>query len=1301
MLKRFTFIAYFILINTLVYGQDKLYINEQLEWNTISSKTSSFGPEINCSSCVIDEDQAALPIYSNRTSLEKVGKISAKIVKASYENADAEDFSTIIDAITTNHQINTTVGYFKKKPILYYSLCPVIKDEMGNIKVLTSFELEISNNGQIQSSNFSRQSSSTNNSILNQGDFYKFKVDKEGVYKLDYNFIQNLGISAANIQMDRLRIYGNGGGMLSELAGSERQDDLLENAIEVYDANGNNSFDPEDYILFFGESPNQWYWNADENYFDHVVHLYSNFNHYFLNFDIGPGKRIANASNNPNPNYTCDSFDALEFHEEDKVNIMASGKIWLGDQMTNGGENTFNFSFPNLIEEEQVRLNVRLAATANNSDSYMPVYMDDELIENVFLAKVGTGLSDPAGTLKTITRLVDAFNDGVSVQVKYNNASGGNAKGWIDFISLNARRSLNLNTAALNQGQLVFRDQRTVVDDRISEFQISNPVANLRIWDVSSLGEVAQMNLDNNSFTRNTSTLRKFVAFDGINFRLPSPVGKIERQNLHEAIFPEMIIVSHPDLLGPSEDLAQFHRERSNMEVKIVNIFDVYNEFSSGNQDLTAIRDFVKMYYDRAMTEEDLPEYLLLMGDASYDYKNIRFSEDKNTNLIPMYQSTNPVGKDLSYCSDDYLAMLDDGEGFAVGNDINKKEFSLDLAVGRIPVVNTFQANSVINKIKRYKSPESFGPWWNNITFVSDDGNSNLHVEHAESHSELLNEQPIYNIDKFYLDAFEQVAGPNGDAYPDANKALLDRIFSGSLIVNYIGHGSENTWSKEGVLTKETIKKLENKDKLPLFITATCTFSKLDDPEIISSGEWLLINPDGGGFSVVSTVRVVGASGNKAINAKFLESTFQDYKGRKPTIGESNMLAKNGLQSNVKNFRKFVLLGDPAIGLNYPTYNIVTTNVQDETLGQEADTVKALSKITVSGKVVDQAGNLIENFNGVINPVVFDKSLTLSTLGNDLPASYDPDEDNCPYDASDRDEVSCPTEFDLQQNTIFKGNARVTNGLFDFTFIIPKDISFKFGKGKISYFANDGVQAAAGFDTTVVIGGISDLAELDDSGPKVEVYLNDESFVFGGLTEANPLLYIKLEDESGMNTVGTGIGHDMTAKLDEETGDTEKSYILNNYYTSELDDFTQGKVEYPLSELEPGLHTVKVKAWDVFNNSGEGYTEFLVAESAELALQNVLNYPNPFTDRTNFWFEHNRPGDNLNVRIQVYSLSGKVVKTIQSEVFAAESRVREIEWDGKDDFGNNIARGVYVYHILVTASDNSKVSETERLVLLK
>ena len=698
------------------------------------------------------------------------------------------------------------------------------------------------------------------------------------------------------------------------------------------------------------------------------------------------------------------------------------------------------------------------------------------------------------------------------------------------------------------------------------------------------------------------------------------------------------------------------------------------------------------MLYEKANTSGySLPQAMLMFGDGSYDYKD-RIAN--NTNFVPTYESLNSLSPIASFCTDDYFAILDDNEG---GNiDIYKD--NLDLAIGRLPVSNLEEAFAVVNKIKAYSSSANQGSWQNVLTMLSDDEDGNTHFKDAEEIGNYLATNfPVWNIDKIYVDAFQQVTTTSGQRAPDVNTAIRNRIYNGTLMFNYLGHGGISGLAAERILQLGDIDTWNNCSKMPLFVTATCEFTKFDDPENKSAGEVLMMKPDGGAIALVTTLRLVYASANKVLNSGFTYSAFTPFNNYYRNIGDAFGIGKNNTLASgtdIQNTRKFMLIGDPMMFLDYPKNNIITTEINNQPIQSGLDTLKALEKITVKGKVVDANGNTLTSFNGRVYPTIYDKAQNIQTFG---------------------DKNTQKKIFKLQKNILYRGKSTVTNGEFTFTFIVPKDINYQFGNGKFSYYAENGDVDANGFRNDVIIGGTSDSTSSDNIGPEIKLFMNDEKFAFGGLTDENPYIFLKLKDANGINTTGNGIGHDVSGVLDENTA---SSFIMNDFYEATQDDYTSGSVRYPLKDLSIGRHQLDVKCWDVYNNSSTAYTEFVVASSAKLALDHVLNYPNPFTTQTEFMFEHNMPGSNLTVMVEIYSVSGKLIKTIRTNILNNSTvtsdkicgdensssnsyRVDGIMWDGTDDYGDLIGKGVYVYRISVLSDNGMKANKLEKLVVLK
>lgn len=1262
-----------------------LSINWQQATRTIAVAEGKEAQTLSFEGAMYEPEQHWLPIFAQKTPVNATGRIQVTITNAQYEAVVLPpNLLGVNDVVQNNIVPQAKIAQEKKKPFALLSFVPLRRTEMGGYEKLISCDLVY----QIQPQPAQRGIRQyTNNSVFNQGDLYRFKVTEEGVYKIDFAFLSKLGISQT-VPIANLRIYGNGGGMLPELSSGEKYDDLLENPIQVSDNNQNNVFDSGDFLIFYAQSPNQWSFNPTTKRFEWTKNVYSDYNYYYLNFDIGAGKRIAQAApNTATPTIQLNTFSDYVAHEIDEDNPNYSGRTWYGELFNaQRTEQTFNFTIPNLDLSAQQYLTTSVAGRTIAASASFSTFVNDALLQTMSISTVTPGYEyDYGRPALATTAFTVSNNNPIGIKVRYNIADAA-AEGWLNYLVLNVRRSLICN------GQMGFRDGASVAQNAIAQFNIQANNS-LTVWDISRIDQVQQIPLNATangfSFVAQASQLRQYIAFDGTQFLTPEAEGIAEKQNLHAPETPDMVVISHPNFVASAQQLADFHQQYDQLNVKIVTPQQIYNEFSSGKLDVTAMRDYLKMLYDRAENDQNaMPQYVLFWGDASYDYKDLKFKNGTNSNFVPTYESPETLSTTYTYCSDDFFGYLDDNEG----ETMSTNKYLLDIGIGRIPIKSNEEGSIVVDKIRHYTQQATMGNWRNDVCFIGDDEDGNTHLNDAEEGADFMAaNHPAYNINKIYLDAYQQITTAGGNRYPAAKEALNAQVFSGALMLNYSGHGGEDGWTYERVLDASDLPKWRNTDKMPLFVTATCSFARYDNPDKYSIGEKLMLYPNGGAIALMTTVRLVYAGSNATLNSAFTKRLFEPISGTMPTIGEAARLAKNDVftlsyspnfdsQSSAVNNHKFALFGDPALHLAYPQQTtVVTTQINNKPLtGNTADTIRALQTVTVKGEVRDQQGNRLESFNGIVYPTVFDKKINIETLGND-PSSP-------------------KTTFDLRRNVLFKGQVSVTNGSFEFSFIVPKDINYQYGTGRISYYAADNQTDFNGYTETLYIGGINDQAFNDQQPPQIDIFMGDERFVFGSTTDKSPLLIAKIRDENGINTAGSGVGHDITGVLNDDNGN---AYTLNQYYKTDLNSYKSGQVQYPLNDLPEGLHRIEVKAWDINNNSGKGYTEFVVASSAELALKNVLNYPNPFMDYTQFWFEHNRPNEPLNVMVQVYTLSGKLIKTLHQEIQTAGYRSDDITWDGLDDFGSKIGRGAYVYILTVKTNDNKTARQVQRLVVLK
>jgi hypothetical protein len=682
------------------------------------------------------------------------------------------------------------------------------------------------------------------------------------------------------------------------------------------------------------------------------------------------------------------------------------------------------------------------------------------------------------------------------------------------------------------------------------------------------------------------------------------------------------------------------------------------------------------MFYDRAGKDTTLrPRYLLLFGTATYDYRN---KAGGAVDGVPAWESRESLDPLATYVSDDFFGLLDDAD------DVNAVSPAglLDIGIGRIPARTPAEATSVVAKVVRYNSASARGPWRNIISFTADDEDNDIHLNDAEYVSGIASSTlPRLNLSKTYLDAFQQESSAAGSRYPAVNAAIASRIYSGALIWNYNGHGGSTRLAEEDILDRDAVDAWNNPDKLPLFITATCDFAPYDNPAVDALGSNILLRDRTGGIALMTTTRPVFAFSNRIINGNYLRFALErGSDGHFPSLGQAVLRTKNYTYQtlgDVANNRKFTLLGDPALTIALPELEVHTTAINGQPKGSVPDTLKALNRYTISGIVTDRNGVWQQDFNGTIYPSVYDKEQSVTTLGNDP--------------------TSPVTSFTVRSAQLYNGKVQASGGKFSYTFIVPKDINYPYGKGKLSYYGSSSGADAAGHDPDVIVGGQGNGVQDDGQGPKIKAYLNDEKFVNGGLSNETPVLIVRLADSSGINIVGTGIGHNMTAVLD---GDTKNTIVLNDYYEADADSYQKGAVRYQLSKLDEGIHTLVIRAWDVFNNSADYALDFKVMHKETLALRHVLNYPNPFTTQTRFWFEHNRPGEDLRVQVQILTITGKLVKTIAKTINTPGNRSEDIMWDARDEFEGRLGRGVYIYRLRVTSGEGQSVEQLGKMYIL-
>ncbi|MEZ4920445.1 MAG: type IX secretion system sortase PorU [Saprospiraceae bacterium] len=1231
-------------------------------------------------SCSRSDLDPTLPLFTTRIPLDGPARIQVQLQDEQYSALSANQTLQNSTLIQETVVIDARLEQERNRYFARIKLFPIRKNG-SSFEKLERFSLAVETQP-IPTPALDRNGPNTYTSVLSNGSIYKFGVENSGIYKLDYNFLKNeLGISDLdNIDPRTIRLYGNGGAMLPELVNAPRHDDLVENAIQVV-GEDDGVFNSGDYILFYALGPKPVFYNPSSSATELNVqqNLYEDHAWYFIKTGGGSGARIASRAD-IQASYTTDEFDDVQRIEDEKVNLLdffisaqGSGKRWFGDYFLQTRQRSYEFDFPNAVAGSTARARLEFAGRCATSTSIRLNIGDNQFSRNISGVSITNNESNFAAS-GIINANFQPESDKITAVVNYPEVSQS-SEGWLDYLELNVRRKL-----IMSGNSMTFRDLESLNHPE-TRFRISGVNGNLDIWDITyPYAAVQQESTGSGSvqFGVETDTLRTFIAFyPQQDFPKPETVvGNIPNQNIHGLDDLDMVILYHPDFESAVEQLADHRRSFSGLDVATVRIDQLYNEFSSGGKDPSAIRDFARMMYDRAPNKF---EFLLLFGDGSFDPKNNSGSQD-NIDFIPVFETYESYHPIYAYPSDDYFGLLSDGEGSALDG-------ALDIAVGRITSRTPAEAQAVVNKILDYDNQaKTLGDWHLRLLYIADDEDSNAHINQAEKLAAVSkNAEDWFNLEKIYFDAYQQVATIGDDRYPDANAAINSNIFKGALISQYIGHGGPRGWAQERVIDNNDIAQWNNENRYPLIITATCSFGGYDDYKTLTGGEQALLKVQSGAVALFTTVRAVYIDGNNKLTDAVQSVIFDRQNGWYRTIGDILKDGKNTLSGGTEdNARRFTLLGDPAMYLALPEYRVETTSINGNPSGSaQQDTIQALMPVEIEGQVTDTLGNLLSDFNGKVYVSLFDKEQQLQTLG--------------------QDPGSIVRTFGLQRNILFKGSATVTNGKFKVNFIVPRDINYTYGFGKISYYAENGTHLdAAGADETIVIGGNANAIQ-DDQPPLVQAFLNTDAFVSGGITDNSPNILIKCSDDNGMNVTGVSLGHDLTVILDDNQ---QEEIVLNDFYESEQDNSKVGQAVYPLRNLAPGRHTLRAKGWDIANNSGEGYTEFIVAEDGASALTHVLNYPNPFSTNTYFQFEHNLAGQLLDVQISIFSVSGKLVKTILHTTTDNGFRVDDIAWDGRDEYGDQLARGVYLYRIKVRGASlegntTTVESDFEKLVILK
>lgn len=1087
-------------------------------------------------------------------------------------------------------------------------------------------------------------------SVLADGHWVKIRVSESGVCRMSFSELRSAGLEPSQV-----RVFGYGGAQKEQDFSKPNIDDLPQ--VPVYVG--------EDYILFYVQGPISWTYNGSR--FAHTRNTYSDFGYYLLSDDAGDMLLFPEAEAVSGSPTDVTYYSYYQVHDEDSVNLIdrtgvsGGGRTFYGEQFAAGQTRTFTFSTP-YANGDNSSVYIDMAANAATT-STVKAKLNNTSSKSIYISSIPDHYTfGVAGTI-SMNGASEEQNQRVTMQFVNSNAS---ALAWLNYIEITTPSELVMTGSYMGIRSLVNRNTTNPV-----RFLLRNATASTQIWDVTDLAAIQRMPttmVDDQLAWVGTQAdgVHEYIAVntDGTKFVQAEVVGEVKNQNLHALSNIDYIIICPEGYEDVSEDLAKAHEAKQAITYAIVTDQQVYNEFSSGTPDATAYRWLMKMLYDRAKNGiGQQPRWLLLMGHGTFD--NRKLLRNSGTSLLLTYQSKNSVNEIKAYATDDYFAYLDDNEGTI------DTQGRMDIGVGRLPVESLDEARTTVDKLIQYIRNEQTGKWKNQLVYLADDGENGTHTETAEKSAELVRiKNPDFIVHKIFLDAYPQEVNASGESYPLAKNRVLNLLKNGVLFFNYSGHGGYNAITNESILNLKDIAGMTNKNQA-FWLFATCNFAQCDAGKR-SAAETAVLNPKGGAIGILAATRTVYASQNTNLNRSVCDTLFghSDVFHYDMTLGEAISIGKNLLGSD-ENKLAYVLLGDPCMRLNYPTdYHVETLT--------EMDTLNALSVQHVEGRIIDEDLNIVSDFNGKVDITIYDKMQSIPTRDNDN-AGGDP-------------RVIAYNDY---PNTIFSGATDVKDGLFNYTFMVPKDIRYNFDNGRIVYYAvtADSLETAeaVGHFEQFIIGGTGSTVAIDTIGPEMEIYLNSPAFRNGDKTYATPRFFANLYDKNGINTAGAGIGHDLMLIIDD---DPKMIYSLNEYFTAANNSYQAGQVSYLMEELANGPHSLTFRAWDLLNNSTTKSLNFIVEAGLDPSIYNVTTYPNPVQQSgvVHLIVNYDQPDELIETEIYLYNTAGQMVYSHKQDNPDAVSI-------NLPSLGLNT--GVYIYSVKIKSASSKYSTTSGKIIVTK
>ncbi len=1224
----------------------------------------------------------------------------------------SENVSEVLGTTENPFAEASAPGVYRNQQVSFLKLNLARRDirDKNTYLLIKNLRIRVYNDRNYESRSLtSQQQAEPSDHPLASGTWYKIPVTRDGIHQINRDYLQELGISTGSVDPRNIQIWGTNGYELPK-PNNQQAPQWSEIPI-IVEGEGNGEFNSGDRILFYGNSVNEIFYDAEAQTFRHNKHSYSRTNYVYLTVAGSPGRRLS-AQSMSNPEITTSTFKDFIWKEEELTkpeSRLRSGTHWFGQQFTPQftSQSVMRDTLAGITSGSPIELYIRTGARARTNSS-VEFSINGQSVGSANMAFI-TQLTGDVGRAATfgildrnIVETIPGLGSGV-IDLRADFSFGSSeARGWIDFINLRVNRSLTARN-----GRLRFFSPEDQGAGGVTQYNLTGFNSQPFVMDVTNPVEPVLLQVTQSGsqyrVTHHGNPGRIFFA--QTSFFSPEPGSQVANQNLHAiSSHPNYIIVTAEPFLETSQELADYRAQRDGLRPVVVTQDQIFHEFSGGVPDPTAIRNFVRhLWLMAGNNEELLPKHLLLFGDTTYDYKGIESAPLTNhVFTFQHYIDQDNLQRATTFASDDFFGFMGENEGSWRTQDVN----ILDIGIGRLPVQTIDEARLMVEKIKSYEEADNRGDWRTLFTYAADDGingtenDRDLHTYNADFTAETIDEDETgIRVRKIYQFSYPVENTTAGRRAPAATADFINTINNGTLTIHFSGHGNEQVLSGERLFTSDNISQLNNSDRLTILTTVTCSFGRFDDNAAQSGAERMLLHDRGGAVAVFTTTRVVFTSGSTAGDNNFplhisLNQAMvqRDDDGRPKRLGDIYKNGKNPIYaiSQRTNPRKFILLGDPALRIGLPEGRAEITSLNENiNLDEEPVQVRALDRMEISGNITGSDGQINTAFNGEALVKIFDAARFVSLPNPDTDCFY---LTNCGYQH--------------QTDLLYNGRVSVTNGQFSTEFIVPKDISYSDSLGRIHVYAvNPESMDAVGSFSNFFLNGTNPDAENIYDGPEIDVYLNDNTFVNGSLTNASPVLLVDIESEAGVNTTGAGVGHEIVAILrNEDNPSQENTLILNDFYESELDDFTRGSIRYPLDQLADGSWSITVRAWDVFNNVGQNQIFFDVSGGEDLTIRNMYNYPNPMHNFTRFVFEHNQPiGTPIDAFIRIYTLSGRPVAQIR-ESRIASGNLEMFEWNGRDDDNNRLAAGTYLYHVRIrTDGVNGRQSQEkiERLVILR